>query len=100
MKIIRIAPNVNGARPPLQDWGYPELPNGFAWCPDEFVSIFYSTSPAGFVNIEIDNDIVVYMSVNEEALAEYVAGLPKPTEPTENEPSVEEILDAMLGVTR
>lgn len=100
MKIIRITSNANGSRPPLQDWWHPDLPSGFAWCPDEFVSVFYSTSPAGFVNIEVDNDTVVAMSVNEEALAKYVAGLPEPTAPTESEPSVGEILDAMLGVTR
>ena len=100
MKIITTNTSENGSRPALQEWKGKELPNGYVWCPDEFVSIFYSTAPSGFVNIEVDNDTVVAMSVNEEALAEYVAGLPKPTAPTEREPSVEEILDAMLGVTR
>lgn len=100
MKIIKTIANENGSRPALQEWAGKDLPSGFAWCPDELVSIFYSTSPAGFVNIEVDNDTVVSMSVNEEALAEYVAGLPEAVEPTEPEPSAEEILDAMLGVTR
>lgn len=99
MKIIRIESNVNGARPPLQDWGNPELPSGFAWCPNEFAEIFYSTSPSGFVNIEVIDDRVVAMTVNEDALAKYVDEHPEPTEPTESEPTTDEILDALLGVS-
>lgn len=71
MKIIRITSNANGSRPPLQDWQNPELPSGFAWCPDEFVDVFYSTSPAGFVNLSVKNESVVDMSINETALNEY-----------------------------
>lgn len=73
MKIIKITPNENGSRPALQDWSSPALPNGYAWCPDEFVSVFYSTSPAGFVNISTDGEFVVDMSVNETALNEYIS---------------------------
>lgn len=94
MKIIKITPYENGARPALQDWRDKEVPSGYAWCPDEFVAVFYSTAPAGFVDITVDNDTVVAMTVNEEALAKYIAGLPEPIEP---EPSVEEILNTMLG---
>lgn len=72
-RIIKISANENGSRPPLQDWNYEILPNGYAWCPDEFVSVFYSTSPAGFVNISTDGEFVVDMSVNETALNEYIS---------------------------
>lgn len=94
MKIIKTTPHGNGARPALQDWKDKEVPSGYAWCPDEFVAVFYSTSPAGFVDITVENDTVVAMTVNEEALAKYIAGLPEPIEP---EPSADEILNTMLG---
>lgn len=94
MKIIKAIPCENGARPALQDWRGKEAPSGYAWCPDEFVDVFYSTTPAGFVDITIEKGTVVAMTVNEEALAEYIAGLP---EPTEREPSDEEVLNTILG---
>lgn len=93
MKIIQIEPNKNGSRPALQEWKHQTAPRGFAWCPDEFVSVFYSTSPAGFVNVEIENGVVVAMTVNEEALAEYLASAPEPTAP---EPNAQDDIDAML----
>lgn len=93
MKIIKITPNENGSRPALQDWRRNTAPNGYAWCPDEFESVFYGTSPAGFVNVEIENGVVVAMTVNEEALAEYLASLPEPTAP---EPTAQDDIDAML----
>ena len=99
MKIIKITPHQNGSRPALQEWTGKILPKGYTWCPEEFVSVFYSTSPAGFVNIEVEGDTVIAMTVNEDALAEYVAGLPEPTEPTEREPSTAEVLNALLGVS-
>ena len=71
MKIIKITPNKNGSRPALQDWNHKDLPIGYAWCPDEFVSVFYSTSPAGFVNLSVKDGFVVDMSINETALNEY-----------------------------
>jgi hypothetical protein len=95
MKIIRIASNDNGSRPPLQDWNYPELPSGFAWCPDDFVSIFYSTTPAGFVDIEVKNDTVIAMTVNEEALSKFPSG----DEKAVHIPTTDEILNALLGVS-
>lgn len=73
MKIVKIEKNQNGSRPALQDWSSPALPKGYAWCTDEFVSVFYSTSPAGFVNISTDGEFVVDMSVNETALNEYIS---------------------------
>ena len=73
MYIIKKTANENGSRPPLQTWTKQNLPNGYAICPDEFYSVFYSTSPAGFVNITVDNDIVTSMEVNQTSLNEYIA---------------------------
>ena len=87
MKIILIDAYENGARPALQDWNNATPPEGYAWCPDEFVEVFYSTDPAGFVNIEIDGDTVVHMTVNTDALEAYIASLPD--EP-EDEPTVDD----------
>lgn len=75
MTIIKITPNENGSRPALQQRDVKTLPDGFAWCPGEFVEVFYSTEPAGFVHIEVEGDTVTAMTVNEEARAEYIAGL-------------------------
>lgn len=95
MKIILIEPYENGARPPLQDWNGKTLPDGYAWCPDSFIGVFYSTDPAGFVDITVANDTVTAMTVNQAALDAYLASLPE-EEP--EEPTSEEILDALLGV--
>lgn len=78
MYIIKITPYENGARPPLQTWAGSVAPDGYAFCPDEFVDVFYSTDPAGFVNIAVENDIVTEMTINQEALDAYIASLPEP----------------------
>lgn len=84
MKIITLIASESGSRPPLQDWTSTVLPDGYAWCPDEFVEVFYSTSPAGFVNIAVENDTVVEMTINQEALDKYIAENPEqPEAPTE-----------------
>ena len=57
MYIIKKTANENGSRPPLQIWTKQSIPNGYAICPDEFYDVFYSTSPAGFVNITVDNEV-------------------------------------------
>jgi hypothetical protein len=93
MKIIKEKANENGSRPALQEWSGQTAPKGYAWCLDEFVSVFYSTTPSGFVNIEVEDDTVIEMTVNEEALAEYVESLPEPTDP---EPTAQDDTDAML----
>lgn len=97
MYIIKKTANENGSRPPLQIWTKQSIPNGYAICPDEFYDVFYSTSPAGFVNITVDNDIVASMEVNQTALNEYIASH-KDTEPSEQEPTADEILNTLLGV--
>lgn len=93
MKIIKINPLADGSRPPIQDWSKKTPPDGYAFCPDEFVAVFYSTSPAGFVNIEVAGDTVVAMTINQEAYDAYVARNPEPSDP---EPSEEDDTASML----
>jgi hypothetical protein len=85
MYIIRIKANANGSRPTLQTWAHETPPEGYAICPDEFLPVFYSTDPAGFVNIEVEGDVVTAMEVNDEALNEYIASLPEPVVTPEEE---------------
>jgi hypothetical protein len=75
MLIIRKEPFENGARPPLQTWNEVVPPNGYVFCPSTFKSTFYSTSPAGFVDIEIKGNVVVKMAVNQNALDAFVSSL-------------------------
>ena len=89
MYIIKQNANENGSRPPIQTWSSNTLPKGYVVCPDEFINVFYSTTPAGFVNITIENNTVTSMEVNQEALNAYIASLPEP-EPVVHKPTVEE----------
>ena len=98
MYIIAREADLLGGRPPMQTWSLPELPEGYAWCPDEFYGVFYSTTPAGFVNIEVTGDTVTAMTVNQAALDAYIAANP-PQPDADPEPTADEILDALLGVT-
>lgn len=95
MNIIKIEPNANGSRPPLQKWVSANIPSGYALCPNNFCDVFYSTSPAGFVNITIEDNTVVDMTINEEALARYIEENPV-VEPQEEEPTAQDDIDAML----
>lgn len=99
MYIIELVPFADGSRSPLQTWEFPILPDGYAWCPDAFYDVFYSTDPAGFVEIEVTGDTVTAMTVNQAALDAYIAAHPVQPE-TEPEPTAEELIDAMLGVSR
>lgn len=65
MYIIRLQATKSGARPPLQPWSSPTAPEDYALCPDEFYDIFYSTSPAGFVDIEVVDNVVIRMTVKQ-----------------------------------
>ena len=98
MYIIRIEANENGSRPPLLEWHDSIVPNGYALCPQEFYDIFYSTSPAGFVNIEIARGSVKSMTINQEALDAYIASLPEPEPEPEPQASDTEVLNTLLGV--
>ena len=76
MYIIELIPFADGSRSPLQPWDLPTLPEGYAWCPDAFYDVFYSTDPAGFVEIEVTGDTVTAMTVNQAALDAYIAAHP------------------------
>ena len=96
MRIIKLIANESGSRPALQSWTSPALPEGYAWCPDEFAQVFYSTSPAGFVHITVEDDTVVEMTINQEALDKYIAEHPE--QPEEPEPMDETVTwDAMAA---
>lgn len=97
MYIIRIEANENGGRPPLLEWHDSIVPDGYVLCPLEFYDIFYSTSPAGFVNIEIARGYVKSMTINQEALDQYLADMPDP-EPEPETVSDTEILNTLLGI--
>lgn len=83
MRIIQKAANLNGSRPPIQDWRDSTPPEGYAWCPEDLEAVFYSTDPGGFVTITLNEaeDTVTAMEVNQEALDAYLASLPPPQEP-------------------
>ena len=80
MYIIQIEANPSGSRPPLQSWNNATLPEGYAWITDEQKNIFYSTTPAGFVNITVEEqEGIKYVSsieVNQKALDAFKATSP------------------------
>ena len=82
MFIIRIEANANGSRPPMQSWNSATAPEGFALVTDAQKDVFYSTTPAGFVNITVKEEngakVVDTIEVNQEALDAYKATLPDP----------------------
>ena len=84
MFIIRIEANPNGSRPPMQSWNSTTAPEGFALVTDAQKDVFYSTTPAGFVNITVKEEngvkIVDTIEVNQEALDAFKATLPDPTD--------------------
>ena len=84
MFIIRIEANPSGSRPPLQSWNGATPPEGFAFLTDTQKDVFYSTTPAGFVNITVEEQegvkYVTSIEVNQEALDAFKATLPDPTD--------------------
>ena len=84
MFIIRIEADANGSRPPLQSWNGATPLEGFALVTDAQKDVFYSTTPAGFVNITVKEEngtkVVDTIEVNQEALDAYKATLPDPTD--------------------
>ena len=98
MYIIQVEPNPSGSRPGLQEWHSNNIPQGYAICPQEFYDIFYSTNPAGFVNITVRRNTVTEMTINQEALDTYVASLPEPEPEPEPQATDTEVLNALLGI--
>lgn len=94
MYIIKREASSNGGRPPLQPWTHKSLPEGFAFCPDEFHDIFYSTSPAGFVELTIEDDIVTGMAAVSEKVDAYKEANPEVEEEDTSTP--QDDTDAML----
>ena len=84
MFIIRIEANAHGYRPPMQSWNSATAPEGFALVTDAQKDVFYSTTPAGFVNITVKEEngakVVDIIEVNQEALDAFKATLPDPTD--------------------
>lgn len=83
------APNPSGAYPNPKNQPFPEC----IALTDEQAKVFFDYN--GFVTITQDGETVT-VEPNIEAWKAWRASLP---EPTEAEPTTEEILDAMLGVT-
>ena len=81
---IRIEANANGSRPPMQSWNSATAPEGFALVTDAQKDVFYSTTPAGFVNITVKEEngakVVDTIEVNQEALDAFKATLPDPAD--------------------
>ena len=77
MLIIKLNADTNGSRPALRKWDGAKPPKSYALCPERFYELFYSTTPAGFVDITVEDGIVTSMAVNNEALEAYVASIPE-----------------------
>ena len=97
MFIIQIEANPSGSYPPLQSWNSATLPEGYALISDEQKDVFYSTTPAGFVNITVKEEngakVVDTIEVNQEALDAFKATLPDPTDSVKAE-KIDEIKKA------
>lgn len=92
MYYINATPNETG------DYGNP-MGQPFPGCvalPDELLGAYIEAK--GFVYPEIENGEVVAVEVNQEALDAYLAEHPDQPE-TEPEPTTEQILNTLLGVT-
>ena len=99
--IIQKQPNPSGAYPALQSWDSPTPPDGYAIVQDAVdLSTFYEYN--GFVMLTIETidgvDTVTAYEPNVEAWEAWKASLPEP-EPEVDEPTADEILNVMLGVT-
>lgn len=80
------------------DYGNPmgQVFPGCVALPDELLSDYIEAK--GFVFLEVEDGEVVAVEVNQEALDAYLAEHPDQPE-TEPEPTTEELLDILLGVT-
>lgn len=50
---------------------------------EEFAEVFYSTRPAGFVHITVEENEVIACTINQEALDAWIAAHPDEPEPAE-----------------
>ena len=75
MKIIPI--DVESAYPAPQTWTSPDLPDGYAWLPDELdLTEFFQYR--GFVTLTIENDTVTAIAPDQEAYDAWMAEHPEP----------------------
>lgn len=96
MQILQKAPLENGGYSVIQTWPSDVPPEGCVIVPDTLdTSVFYEF--LGFVDLTIEGDTVAAMTGNQAALDAYKASLPEPVDPP---PTTEEILNAMLGVSK
>lgn len=75
MDIVKIAPNLSGAYPPLQSWNGDAPPDGYALIPAEFEAAFCAHN--GFVIINVEGDVVASIEPNIEAWEAWKAELPE-----------------------
>lgn len=92
--IIQRAANETGTRG-NQTWSGVVPPDGYVWTTEEDIMNVYAPF-MGFVDLEIDGDIAVKMTGNQELLDKYKAEHPDP-EPQEPEPSTDDVLNALIG---
>lgn len=95
MYIVKIEASESGSRPPLQEWNNETPPDGYALCTEEQYATFYSTNPAGFVNITIEDNKVTNIEINQEAIDKYIEEHPY-VEPIV-EPTTDDVLNALIG---
>ena len=95
MKIISMTAST--PYPPLLNWDKPTPPEGWAECPEKFVSVFYPADKqcAGFVDITVEDGAVTACTWNEDAYQAYIAGLPEPEPAPEPEPTADERISAL-----
>ena len=90
MYIIQIKANESGSRPPIQSWSGEIAPDGFAACTEAMRPLF--TDAKGFVNIAVENGVVLSMTENTAARKAWES-IPIP----ESQPTPDEDRDAMLA---
>lgn len=92
MYYINAQPNASG------NYGNPmgQPFSGSVALPDDLLSDYISAK--GFVTMTVENGAVVSLEVNQTALTAYNAEHPEVPEP-EPQPTTEDILNALLGVT-
>ena len=90
MWLIKLETNEDGSREPLIEWDEPAPLWGYALCSQKFYDVFYSHETAkGFVNITVEDDMVIAMELNQEAIDAYLESL----NPVEEEVDIIEKLE-------
>lgn len=92
MFYINATPNETGNHGNPMGQAFP----GSVAMPDDLLGSYIEAK--GFVYLETENEEVVAVEVNQEALDAYLAEHPDQPEP-EPEPTTEELFDILLGVT-